>query len=336
VDGFDAEAFCRSCGTRFSVPRIREERTEHCPACGSPVRVGAAKETIRKDQRAPWAPPAEQADEASRFLVCMKDDVKPNVYAISRTLQACTGQSRAEITLQVARGMGILAEGLVEGIARRAACALEGNGIPAFAVAEVRVPAVARSPALTCVRGVSVEGVRLQLGAGNPVHLLPPDSLAACLCTMEKAVRGGPTELEVRRRIMPGAAGGIGGGLGFARTRTGYRARKRPPEPGLLVTMLIWQKKGLLATIAVGEDQVRYAYFGSRRKPGRRQNQALFLRDLMEHCPGAFFPARTRAVAGGDRRHAALLDQQLDYPNYCRWAACCLAMGLHESSSTEV
>ena len=120
---------------------------------------------------------------------------------------------------------------------------------------------------------------------------------------------------------------GLGGGMPAVRSPRRYRAVRRPREPDVECTLLVRGKSDSLYSLKFTEKQVRYTYLGSRLKPSSAQNLALFLTDLMRHCPHAFFPASTRAAAAGNKLRVPRLKAEPDYERFLKWVLCCIARG---------
>ena len=328
---FDVQVQCPACGVRFQVPRIRQGSIEQCPVCAFRVAVpgkaayeeGAGPSSEEEGElavgqqevAAPVAPPEGRL--SGRCVVCAAQEGRLNPLAVVPLICQHTGRVPVEAGLQVAKGMGVLAEGVPCAAARQLAQSLAGVQVPAFVLDEALVPQVAREVAIVRVHDAAGEALLLQTDTRGSVRSVPWDRVAGGFCTKMHVVAGGPTELRVERRsyYAPGA--------GRAES-TRYHAVPRPKERYPQCTLLLVGRGGALYSVRFSASQVRYEYLGERRTSSLLQNLRLLLADLVEHCPHGFFPESTRQVAAGQTARVARLSAPEDYHRFLRWVLCCL------------
>ena len=332
--GFDVRAECPACGAAFNVSRIRRGSTEPCPVCcyRVPIPGGEGQEEAPPEREVTSQRPAVVAAVPEQFgappegaglcTVCARDDVRVRTVEAAEPISGLTGRSPLEVKLQLVRGMGVLAEGVAADTARTLVERLEAQGIPAFAVDRRRVPRVARNLPMVRILGAEPGRLQIQTDARGGSRDIGWGALAAGFCTKRHVVRGGPTTLEVDADV---AFVPFTTSAPVAVTRRTYRAARREPEPDMECTLLLRGKTGNLYSLRFTEKQVRYTYLGPKIKPSSAQNFGIFLTDVIRHCPHAFFPAATRAVAAGGKLRAARLKRDGDYQRYLEWALCCLA-----------
>jgi len=332
--GFDVRAECPACGAAVNVSRIRRGSTEPCPVCSYRVPIPSAegREGAPPQREAAPEQPAVVAAVPEQFgappqgaalcTVCARDDVHVRTAEAAGPISSVTGRPPLEVKLQLVRGMGILAEGVAADTARTLVERLEAQGVPAFAVAQRRVPRIARDLPMLRILGAGPGRLQIQTDARGGSRGVGWGALAAGFCTKRHVVRGGPTTLEVNAdvRFVPFTTTSP-----VAVTRRTYRAARREPDPDIECTFLLRGKTGNLYSLRFTEKQVRYTYLGPKIKPSSAQNFGIFLTDVIRHCPHAFFPAATRAVAAGDKLRAARLKREGDNQRYLEWVLCCLA-----------
>jgi len=338
MSDFDVEVQCPACGTTLTVPRIRRGATEKCPVCATAVPIpggqvwqeDSAEVSAKPAQAVPPAAqragPRAEVPPSALCAVCSWDEQTLNVFELQPIIRELTRWSPAEVSMQISRGMGVLAEPVPAQVARAMVSALGAKGVSAFAVPLEGIPRFEREVPRICVYGLSEEALVVQTDLQGTIKSLPWRAVVAGFCSKLKRVRGGPTQLRL--------AGGAGmapfvayGGVGMygMRTTTRYQAVKRPPEPDAELTVLLRGRSGGIWGLRATERQVRYAYLESRMKPTRSQNFLLFLNDVVARCPRAFFPPRTVRTAGGDLKAATFLKVAKDYEKYKRWVLCCVA-----------
>ena len=343
---FDIQVECPACGATFGVPRIRQGRTENCPVCRSPVRVpgtaaageeGTREQVGRRKEAPVAAPTAEQvagtaalgapeapaAAPSGKCLVCLEDDARFDISKVSPIVDELDGQFTLDTRLQLAQGMGILAEHIPKDLAEEMAARLRGAQVPAFAVDEAFVPAVERQLPILRIHSVADEALYVQSDVHGTVQSIPWPLVAGGFCTKQHMVRGGPTELRSETHLY------FTGGLRPPVEHTVHTAVRRPREPDIECTLLLRGKSGNLYSMRFTERKIRYSYQGARRSPSSGRGFPLFLTDIIRRCPDGFFPGSTRAVAAGRRIRVAKLKRKDDYHRYLQWACACVAAGLH-------
>ena len=335
--GFDVGVECPACGAAFSVSRIRRGSAEPCPVCRCRVSIPGRGGPAEQEPTAavlPVSPPPVVAEPGAathlapavrwsdRCFVCLQDDVRVNPLNIAPVISELTGHRPLEVKMQVVGGMGVLAQGVAGETARAVLDRLGGLQVQAFAVAERRVPTLARELPIVRVLGAEERQLRIQTDATGASHPVPWAMLAAGFCTKRHVVRGGPPELEVETRLSPVFLTGSGP---MVTSRRVYRTARREPEPDMECTLLLRGKTGSLYSLRFTEKHVRYTYLGTKITPSSARNFSIFLSDVIRHCPRAFFPRSTRTVAAGNRLRAARMKRDGDYERYLKWVLCCVA-----------
>ena len=316
---FDVQVECPGCGATFAAPRIRRGATETCPVCRQVVRVpggasyseataGAAGETTISGE--PAAPAA-----SGRCIVCTQDDAKFDLTQIGPIISEATGQSLADVTSRIAGCRGILAEDVPAAAAKEIVGRLRGKALAGFVLGQEDIPSVERQLPLMRVHGLDEQALYVQSDVEGTIRTIPWQSIGGGFCTKRHVETGGPTELKVDT-VEVATRGGM------LREHV-YKALPREPEPPIDCTLVIRGKSAGLYILRFSEKQVRYAYLEQRGET--RRNFSTFLSDVIRHCPHAFFPSSTRAVASGNRMRVAVLKHDRDYDNYLKWALCCLA-----------
>ncbi len=334
---FDLDVECPSCGAVFKVPRIRSGRDESCPVCRATVAVpeaGTAQEAETIEvEIAPGATAAAAATAAAveptppdlagldggvAALVCCVREQRINPLEAGPVVTAFTGQTTADARRQVARGMGILAEGLRLDSAREMVEVLDRKGVEAFAMPAELVPAVERELPLVCIYGADERALHVQADQVGTVRSVPWETVAAGICTQP--------EFAQRAGQQPGTAQEYTGSTGMVsiRIREG-RPKPRPEKPEVQMTLALSDSAGRAYALAFTEHQVRYGYLEERLKPSGRQNLVLFLADVLKWAGWGFFPGRFRAAAEGRLVAIPKVVGKLDRNNYLRWAMCCAA-----------
>ena len=336
---FDVAVACPACGAEFRVPRIRRGATEACPVCAFKVRVpgeGAYEESggaaptrevppVADEWAAPAAPSRREppAPLSGTCIVCAREDERYNPLAVAPHVARATGENPAQVKMNLARGRGVLAEGLPAEAAAALAEAITNARVPAVAIPADAVPEVEKELPLICVHAAGEDGLRAQVDVQGTVKTLPWDMVIAAFCCRDHVVHSTGPNVEVETDFFP-AAGGVG--MPPVR-RTRYTASRRAPDPDATCTFLLCGRSGSVYSMRCTERKVRYRYLGARRGGGTAQNFGLFITDVMRHCRNAFFPATTRAVAAGRRMKMARVKNDADYDRYLHWVLCCIAAG---------
>jgi len=337
MSGFDIEVVCPACGSAFRVPHLRVGREASCPVCGTGVLVSEPKgEAPRKGEEPPQGSPAAEVVDppaSTSYIVCASDEERLNVLALRPVVVEHAGLSHAEAGLQITRGMGVIAEGVSARDAEAMVAKLRGIGVSAFAVPADRVPEVEKELPKVRIYGASAGGLDVQTDAAGTIRSVPWGAIVAGFCTKLRAapqrprpasggsLLGGPLASPV---FMPGLAGGLGFAVHRALSQPPYRPRGPARQHDLELTLLLRGRSGAISSLKVGEHQVRYRYLGRRLRPSSAQNFPLFLREVMQRSPEAFFPPRTTRVAKGDLRAVVLLRAEELYVNYRKWVLCCM------------
>ena len=332
----DAQVVCPNCGSAFEVPRVRAGRRESCPVCGGEVLVPEpeAEPPAWEDEPLAEAAPVRdvQAPASAVCIVCASNDERPNILALRPVLREHTGLTHAEASMQIARGMGVIAEVVLANDAEVMVAELRSAGVPAFAVPANRVPEVQKELPKIRVYGASAGGLDVQTDAAGTIRSVPWSAIAAGFCSKLRAAPRSPPSgggdgpfgaVLVPPIYMPGMAGL---GIAMHRALSGPSPRPRTParEHDVELTLLLRGRSGAISSLKVGEHQVRYSYLGQRLKPSSAQNFPVFLREVMQRSAGAFYPARTVRVAKGDLRGIVLLKGEGEYLNYRKWVLCCM------------
>jgi len=334
---FDYEVECPSCGAVFTVPSIRFGRQEACPVCRTVVLVGDdAAETAEPAQAAgapEWepqlqtpvaaaAPAPADFDRSAPSLVCCVREQKVNPIAVGPVVREFTGQPLPDARRQIAKGKGILAEGLSLDTARSMVDALGSKGVEAFAFPAEAVPAVEKELSAQLIYGADERALHIQVDVAGTIKSVQWEALAAGMCTREQFFRGGALSAhtdELETIYIP--------------TRYGvaieHRTKRRPREreADLRITLVLQDRSGHVYVLPFDERHVRYAYLGDRLRPSLRQNLSLLLGDVLKWAGGAFFPEGFRAAARGQFGRVTNVVGKLDSDNYLRWVLCCAAAG---------
>ena len=346
---FDIQVECPACGASFSVPRIRQGRAETCPVCRSPVKVPGAPveaeewhhDQARVHYKAAAAVPASErpaggpavdvpsapaAVPSGKCLVCLKDDARFDISRVSPAVDELDGLITLETRLQLAQGMGILAEHIPQAVAEEIVARLSGVQVPAFAMDEALVPAVERDLPIIMVHSVADEAIYVQSDVHGTVQSISWLLVAGGFCTKEHVVRGGPTELKAEHRDY------WAGGPAHVASETVYRAVPRPREPDMECTLLLRGRSGNLYSMRFSEKKVRYSYLWETRERRGGNRFSMFLTDILRRCPHGFFPGSTRNVAAGRMIKVTKLKRRDDYVRYREWACACIAAGLQHGN----
>jgi len=337
MSDFDIEVVCPACGSAFRVPHLRIGREASCPVCGTEVLVSEPKdEAPRREEEPPLGSPAAEAAEppaSTSYIVCASEEERLNVLALRSVVMEHTGLSPAEAGLQITRGMGVIADGVSARDAEAMVAKLGSIGVSAFAVPADRVPEVEKELPMVRIYGASAGGLDVQTDAAGTIRSVPWGAIVAGFCTKIKAtprrpppVSGGGllSEPLVPPIFMPGTAGGFGFAMHRALSQPPHRPRGPARQHDLELTLLLRGRSGAISSLKVGEHRVRYRYLGRRLRPSSAQNFPLFLRDVVQRSPEAFFPPRTMRVAKGDMRAVVLLRTEDLYANYRKWVLCCM------------
>lgn len=332
---FDYEVECPSCGAVFTVPSIRLGRQEVCPVCRTVVLVGdAAAETAEAAEampapepelelQAPVAavPPAlADFDRSAPSFVCCVREQKVNPIAVGPVVREFTGQPLPDARRQIAKGKGILAEGLSLDTARSMVDTLGSKGVEAFAFPAEAVPAVEKELSAQLIYGADERALHIQVDVDGTVKSVQWEALAAGICTREQFFRGGAlsAHTDERETIYIPTRYGVA-----IEHRIKHEPRER--EADLRITLVLQDRSGHVYVLPFDERHVRYAYLEDRLRPGLRQNLSLFLVDVLNWGGRAFFPEGFRAAAHGQFGRVTNVVGKLDSDNYLRWVLCCAA-----------
>ncbi len=330
---FDYQVECPSCGAVFTVPAIRLGRQETCPVCRAVVRVAQEAPEAAEPVEAEGAPeleapaPAEAVplalgdfDASALALVCCVREQKVNPLEVGPIVRAFTGLPLTDARRQVAKGKGILAEGISLDRARDMADALGSKGVEVFACPAEVVPAIEKELAAQLIYGADEQALHIQVDAGGTIKSVLWESLAAGMCTREQFFRGGalsPQTEEVETVYIDTQYG--------VAVEQRMRHEPRERDADFRITFILKGPAGRVYLLPVDERHVRYAYLGDRLKSGVRQNLAQFLADVLDWASGAFFPEGMRAAARGQFERVTKVVGKVDFDNYLRWTLCCAA-----------
>jgi hypothetical protein len=224
--------------------------------------------------------------------------------------------------MQLVKGHGVLAGGVPGEAAEQMVARLGAAGVSAFAVAETFLPRMEGELPVMLIRDLREDGLYAQTDAKGDIRTVPWPAVAAAFCTKRDAV------VQARKGLSPQTTGDLevmtsrGVLRPFHRV---YRAEPRPPEAEILCTLLVGAQGGGLCALKFAEREVLYGYLGPSRAAGHSENFATFLRDVMRHCPHAFFPRSMREVAAGRKTHAVRIKDAADYDHYLKWVLYSLA-----------
>jgi len=340
---FDLEVRCPACGARFKVPRIRRGARQECPVCGHAMRIGGADaydedlaEAGRFPEGAPAPPPRPPgfaspgkswdrpaATPSGRCVICAVEEKHPNPKTVASVVCELTDILPLEARVQVAEGMGVLAEDIDARVAEDIVARLGREGVEAFALDHALIPEV-KDVSFVRVSDLTDEGLHLQVDVHGNVQIISWDRIMGGFCTKRRISPGPP-----RRK----AGGGIRSpihmpGYGTFRTMTRVRTRSHQPsarEQEARCALLARAGGGGLGAVTFSESQVSYAYLKERLKPRGPSKFQLLISDILRHTPGAFYPPSTWDVAVGQLMRIAWMKEDDDYPAYRRWMVCKIA-----------
>ena len=326
---FDIEVECPACGALFQAPRIRAGSAETCPVCRFKVLVPgeaiveSSAEAPQAQQRpvaaAPaQAPPVGARAPTGRCSVCLSSEERFNIVQIGPIVDELDGLITLESRRQIAKGRGVLAQGIPAGPAHTLAARLTAAGLPAFVVDEGLVPDVEGELPFVCLRSVTPDAIRIQSDPTGTERDIPARLVVAGYCAKQSVVSGGPTELK-RDTII-----GFGGAA-----RTKYSAKRREAPRGMEVTLLVSGRSGKIYSMRFGLRQVAHSYAHDGPRSGAAQTLQRALADIIRCCPQAFFPESTREVAAGRLMAAARVKDRRDAQLSQRWVLCCVARQWH-------
>jgi hypothetical protein len=339
---FEYEAECPECGASVPMGAGDDAGIGICPVCGARFRASDEPEEdapgddagAEGDQAAEvWLTAGgaglalSEAHQMAPSLVCLANEQKVNPLAVGSLLEAFTGLETRESRRRVVTGNGLLADGLGLDTARRLVDALAAQNIDAFALPVDRFPQVAGRVKIVRVHGADEEALAVQVDREGTIKTVSWPRVAAGMCV--KAKFGGEVTYEPQddRTGFHAAPGARAGMAGYATPFTAYK--RKTVEPEIEVSLVLRDAAGRAFMMDFRESQVRFAYLGDRVHPGREQNLAELLGDILRWAPHAFFAAGFRAVASGKRMRVTKLVGSMERDNYVRWTiACAAARGL--------
>ena len=339
MDDSELQVECPHCGATFGVPDGPAGRQAVCPVCRGAVRVldveqaaPAASGELEAEptDAAPVAVPQEDyfarrraegpaGEDTGYYLVCCDREEPLAVPTAGPLISTFTGLAPRDAAAQVTHGMGILAARLAADTAQSMVGALRNKGIGAFAVPVEAAPEPVDRVRFMSIYDVDEKALHVQMDPQGTIRALGWDALVAGVCTKER--------FGARRTVEEDTEFGYGGGgpCGAPATTPFHTRHVRVEEPPVTVSLVLRDNHGRLHVMAVTARQVRYAYLGERLTISHDRNFGLFLTDVAERAPGAFFPDSYRQVAEGHTMRLVRPFSKMTHENYLRWAVCCAA-----------
>lgn len=338
---------CRSCGATFCVAAIAAGSTENCPVCGTQVQVPRrggvtheedeeVVELVPEDEE-DWSGEGSEKDKSpaagelffnSRFpenpaapcLVCLVEEERPNAMTIGPMVHSITGNTRQDVFMLIANGMGIIAE--TNGTKGRLVAEAMGlQGHQAFVIDAQCVPT------LTPVRPkhqVALGADALTLDPAYPrmmLRLAWTDIHAAALATVQiKEETYTPPKIVG----VPGRMGVVGltGG-----TRSGFevhRDRKQQEAQQLLFVLARHpEEHRSVLCVSFAAASVNYNCLDASRGESKFTNFRLFCAQVLSHVNRGFVPPSRRTWLSTAKAKLPRLTTRLQIDWHHRWLLCC-------------